>query len=194
MKTIIIDNGHGSETPGKRSPKFSDGTQMFEFEFNRAIAWRLADLLEKESIPHINLVPEQTDISLPERCKRANAAYKQDNSCILISIHANAASAPEANGYEVFTTPGQTKSDAIATAIFNAYKAEFPELKARVDLSDKDPDKEEHFYIIKNTHCPAVLIECGFMSNEKECRLLLDERFRDRIAKAIFNGLKEICL
>lgn len=62
--TIVLDNGHGRETPGKRSPKFEDGTQFFEWEFNRDIVNRIAAQLKDLNIPYEILVPETTDISL----------------------------------------------------------------------------------------------------------------------------------
>jgi N-acetylmuramoyl-L-alanine amidase len=87
---IILDNGHGKETPGKRSPKWEDGSQLFEYEFNRDIVRRIASKLEQHNIPYYILVPELEDISLSERCKRANNIYKDNKDCMLLSIHANA--------------------------------------------------------------------------------------------------------
>ena len=72
---IILDNGHGQETAGKRSPKFPDGSQFFEWEFNRDIVGRIAKQLKKEGIKYEILVPEIQDISLTERCKRANKIW-----------------------------------------------------------------------------------------------------------------------
>ena len=87
MKPIILlDNGHGSDTPGKRSPIWSDGSQLFEYEFNRDIVKRIKQGLDKALIQSIVLVPELHDIPLSERCKRAN----KFPSAILISVHANA--------------------------------------------------------------------------------------------------------
>ena len=50
--------------------------------------------------------------------------------------------------------------------------------------------KEAAFYMVKRTHCPAVLVECGFMTNEKDCKILMTEK--DRIAQAIFNGILKL--
>ena len=52
-KTIILDNGHGNNTPGKRSPKWEDGTQLFEYEFNRDIVKRISAMLAKDTIGEV---------------------------------------------------------------------------------------------------------------------------------------------
>lgn len=87
---IILDNGHGKETPGKRSPKWEDGSQLFEYEFNRDITRRIQNRLTELNIESVLLVPEEEDISLSERCRRANEIFKGRPDSILISIHANA--------------------------------------------------------------------------------------------------------
>ena len=106
MVKILLDNGHGYDTPGKRSPIWPDGSQLFEWEFNRDIVSRIEILLKKAGISCVRLVPEKEDISLSERCKRANTIAKQSD-CLLISIHANAGGG---SGGEVFTYLGSHKS------------------------------------------------------------------------------------
>ena len=65
QKTIILENGHGSQTPGKRSPIWGDGSQLFEWEFNRDIVRRIAAMLKADGVKVEILVPEETDVSLP---------------------------------------------------------------------------------------------------------------------------------
>lgn len=91
MYTWILDNGHGHNTPGKRSPKWKDGTQLFEYEFNRNIVNYMIPLLEWEGIDFVNLVPEKHDVSLRERVNRANEIHRKRGNSILISVHGNAA-------------------------------------------------------------------------------------------------------
>jgi len=181
-KLIILDNGHGSDTAGKRSPVWEDGSQLFEYEFNRDIVKRISVLLNDAGIPHCVLVPELTDISLETRVRRANALYNElgKNAC-LISIHANAGGG---TGWECYTSVGKTKSDEYATIICRQFEKDFPEWKMRFDNSDGDPDKESPFYILKNTNCPAILTENFFMDTEKDCRFIMSEEGRDRIARA----------
>ena len=82
---VLIDNGHGSNTPGKRSP---DG-RLREYAYTREIASRLEMELRKNGIDAERIVKEEIDVPLAERCRRANE-YKASEA-ILVSIHCNAA-------------------------------------------------------------------------------------------------------
>ena len=196
MKTILLDNGHGGiingfyQTSGKRSPVWSDGTILYEGEFNRAIVNGIIQELTKLKIPYVNIAPEYEDISLEERVKRANM-YNAKNS-VYVSIHSNAGD-PSAYGWEIYTGIGQTESDKIADVFIDKLKIVFPEAKVRSDLTDKDLDKEEDFYVLKYTKMPAVLTENFFMTNEKECKeYLLNSNGRSRIIKYHVDAIKEI--
>ena len=193
MKPIVLlDNGHGKETAGKRSPVWSDGSQLFEWEFNRDIVCRIVEKLQADGIPYRVLVPEENDVSLTERAKRANEYAKEFNGkAYVLSIHANAGGG---TGWEVYTSPGQTPSDAIATVLCNEAEKEFaPDgWKMRFDHTDGDPDKENQFYILKHTVCPAVLSENFFMDTEKDCRFMLSDAGRERIAKIHYEAIKRI--
>jgi len=195
----IFDNGHGGiidgiyQTAGKRSPIWSNGLQLFEGEFNRSIVDRLVKLCQDANIDYVNLVDTNLDISLPKRTAKANEIYRNTNKpCIYVSIHANGFTEETANGWEVYTSKGETKSDEIATILFEKAQAEFPTHKMRRDTKDGDPDKEANFYVLKHTAMPAILSENFFMTNEKECKLLMSEDGRDRIAKIHFEMIKEI--
>ena len=187
----ILDNGHRGiidgvyQTSGKRSPIWDDGTQLFEGEFNRAVVKRIAKYCDKNKIDYINLVDTNEDVPLSTRVKMANEVYREsDKPCIYISVHANGFSDQSANGWEVFTSPGETQSDAIATALYEEAEKEFPRYKMRKDTTDGDVDKESSFYVLIHTAMPAVLSENFFMTNEKECKnILLSEEGRDRVAK-----------
>lgn len=193
MKPIVIlDNGHGEETAGKRSPVWSDGSQLFEWEFNRDIVRRISEKLEADGIPYRILVPEETDISLTERARRANEIAKENNGkAYVLSIHANAGGG---TGWEVYTSPGQTPSDAIATVFFEEAGREFvPDgWRMRSDYSDGDPDKEANFAILTKTTCPAILTENFFMDTEKDCRFIMSEDGRERIANMHVAAIKRV--
>lgn len=191
---IILDNGHGGilngeyQTKGKRSPKWDNGIQLFEGDFNRDIVNKLSILCKTHSIDNTILVPELSDIPLAKRVERVNRLYKYKRDSILISVHANAGGG---TGFEAFTTKGETKSDAIAEILIKQFITTIPELRLRKDTSDGDLDKEEQFYIIRRTHCPAVLLECAFMDTyEPDCRMMIENP--DIFVKAIFNGIKNL--
>ena len=189
-KIILFDNGHGQETPGKRSPIWKDGRQLFEWEFNRDMVRRIILKCYHAWIRAVKLVPEDSDVLLKERCKRANMWYDRCNgNCIVVSIHANAGGG---TGFEVYTSPGQTKADEIATALIKQLQQDFPEIKMRKDVADGDPDKEAAFYILKHTKAPAILVENLFMDNEADCQLLMTEGFRDKLAESYVSFLKTL--
>ena len=196
----ILDNGHGGmidgvyQTPGKRSPVWPDGTQLFEGEFNRAIVDRLVKMCQANNILHVNLVDTQEDISLSDRVKTANQIAKSSpHKCIYVSMHANGFSDESANGWEVYTSPGETKSDGIATILFEKAVREFKGEYMRKSTSDGDPDKESNFYVLVNTTMPAILSENFFMTNYDNChKYLLSEEGRDRIAKIHFEMILQV--
>jgi len=196
----ILDNGHGGmisgvyQTPGKRSPVWPDGEVLYEGEFNRAIVNRLVKMCEANNIDYIDLVATPKDVSLSERVETANRLAKSsDKPCVYVSIHANGFSDESANGWEVFTSPGETTSDKIATVLYEKAKAEFPERKMRPSMGDGDPDKESNFYVLIHTTMPAILSENFFMTNYRECHeILMSESGRDRIAKIHFQMIQQL--
>ena len=188
---VLLDNGHGGlingeyQTPGKRSPIWDDGSQLFEGEFNRSIVSRIIESLTALKIPYINIAPEIRDITLSTRIKRANNI--KNKSCFYLSIHSNAGGG---KGFEVFTSPGETKSDRIASVFGEEFNKTFPDRRLRADYSDGDLDKESSFAVIKKTRMPAVLTENFFMDNEEECKeLLMTKHGRDLIAEFHVNAI-----
>ena len=193
MKPIVLlDNGHGKETAGKRSPIWSDGSQLFEWEFNRDIVRRIAEKLQADGVPYRILVPEENDISLSERVKRANEIAKENNGKVyVLSVHANAGGG---TGWEVYTSPGETKADAIATVFAEEAQRVFvPDgWRMRFDYADGDPDKEAAFYILKHTNCPAIITENFFMDTEKDCRFIMSDDGREQIADMHVAAIKRV--
>ena len=199
----ILDNGHGGiidgvyQTAGKRSPKWEDGTQLFEGEFNRAVVKRIIKLCEAEGIECINLVDTEEDLSLRWRTDKANDIYRErqqtdGKKCIYVSVHANGFNKESAHGWSVYTTEGETKSDKIAQILHEKAKAEFPTHKMRVDTRDGDADKEANFWVLRKVVMPSILSENFFMTNREESKLQLSEEGRDRIAKIHFQMIKEV--
>lgn len=187
---IILDSGHGKDTPGKRSPVWPNGKQLLEYEFNRDIVARIASQLSVDNILFHILCPELEDISLQERCNRANWLHNANHgNSILVSVHANAGGG---TGWECWTSRGNTESDYYATVFYDEFRKIFPSEKVRCDYSDGDPDKESDFYLLKNTVGPALITENFFMDNERDCKILLSEEGRKLIAQVHINAIKEI--
>ena len=110
---------------------------------------------------------------------------------LFVSIHCNSAVSPNAAGYEVWTSPGDTEGDALATCIYAQIAIEFPDRTGRADYSDGDPDKESRFYVLVHTNAPACLVEMAFISNDEEAALLSDSAWQERYARAIARGVTD---
>jgi len=187
---VLLDNGHGKDTPGKRSPVWPDGRQLFEYEFNRDIVHRIARLCEQANISYALLVPEFNDVSLTERVRRANIVTEKHPGSFLISIHANAGGG---TGWEAYTSKGETRSDGIANLLYIEAVKALPGFKIRTDYArDGDADKEAQFYILRKTICPAVLTENLFMDSENDCRFIMSNEGRDIIARLHFDAIRKI--
>ena len=188
---VLIDPGHGIDTPGKRSP---DG-KFREYLWNRQVADLVIAKLVSKGIDSSLVVTETNDISLRTRAMRVNRICDQvgEKNVLLVSIHSNAAGDGSAwmnaKGWSCYTTPGKTGSDELAEYFYDAFSRAFPEKRMRRDLTDGDSDYEENFYILTKTKCRAVLLENFFYDNREEYAWLLQAETKERIADAIVNGL-----
>lgn len=190
---IFIDNGHGINTPGKRSP---DG-RFLEYKFNRNIARRIVADLNDRGYDASLLVTEETDIPLAERCHRINAHCKAHGcaSCILVSIHANAFGNGRdwttPRGWSAYTSKGQTRADLLASQLYTTAAKYLPGMKLRTDMVDGDADIEENFYILRHTLCPAVLTENLFMTNADDLVFLESHTGQQAIVDLHVEGICE---
>jgi N-acetylmuramoyl-L-alanine amidase len=172
---ILLDNGHGENTAGKRSPLWPDGSQLFEWSYTREIASRVYSELIKFGVDSELIVRESIDVPIRERARRVNAICKEIGirNCFLISIHCNASNG-KARGWEVHTYLGQSKSDDYATVFWNTARDILKDITPmRADFSDGDPDWDTNLGILRETLCPAILTENLFMDNQEDCRFLL---------------------
>lgn len=192
---ILIDNGHGVETPGKRSP---DG-RFREYEYNREIARAIVELLVLRGYDAELLVPEDEDISLEERVRRANNLScrigQAIQEVIVVSIHVNAAGKGDkwynATGWCAYTYYGHTLSDELASCLYDAAKRYLPGHRIRTDYAVGDPDFEAPFYLLKNTYAAAVITENGFMDCEKSLRFLESKKGKEAIVALHVEGITE---
>jgi len=199
--TYLIDPGHGGlvngkyVTPGKRSPKFDDGKVLFEGVNNRELANLLIAELTKQGISAQDIVNSQEDVSLLTRVTRANAAAHL-KPCVYLSLHSDAAGNGmvwhPASGMSAYTSKGETASDPFASLIMQELKANFGNsVKWRTDMTDLDADKEENFYVLKFTDCPAVLLELGFHTNKEEATAMLTPVYKQKIVTSIVEAIKK---
>lgn len=166
---ILIDAGHGKNTCGKCSP---NGV-FREWSWNKDVAEKIVETLQYKGYDAVLINPEEKDISLSERVKRVNK-YGKDS--ILVSIHVNAAGNGtqwmNARKWSIWTSVGRTKSDKLATFIFNEAEKKWGKDHVRKDMSDGDVDYEKNFTLLFKSVCPAVLIENFFMDNIEDYKYL----------------------
>ena len=188
---ILIDPGHGIDTPGKRSP---DGL-FLEYLWNRQVADLILEGLLSAGVDASLVVTETNDVSLRNRVNRVNTICNRlgASNVLLVSIHANAAGNGSAwmnaRGWSCYTSKGKTKSDQVAECLYDAFEEEFQDRKIRKDMSDGDRDWEENFYVLQKSKCPAVLLENFFYDNREECAWMLQEETKKRIASAAVKGI-----
>ena len=194
MITIIFGTAHQKSILGKCS---QDG-KFKEYKYSREICKAASSIL-KDMGYKVFIDVEEDDLGLPQskelctRCKIVNELVKQYKDCIYVSIHVNAAASDgqwhNGTGWEVYTSVGKTKSDELATCLYNAAKYNVTDKKMRTDYSDGDPDKEAHLYVLKNTNCPAVLTENFFQDNKKDVDYLLSDEGFHSIVRLHVEGI-----
>ena len=190
---VILGTAHLGTTPGKKSP---DGT-LRECVYSREIVKRIKEQLENKGITvfidYESLEPNSAmkgSTASQEQSReltwRANYVNNLCNTygtsnCVYISVHVNAAGMGDwmaARGWSVYTSPGKTKADTLATLLYDEAKELLPKTSkyyVRSDFSDGDPDYEANFYVLTKTKCPAVLTENLFMDNKDDVEFLLSE-------------------
>lgn len=189
--TIILDAGHGENTPGKRSPLLDDGSRLFEWKFSRDICKLIRSKCKEEGFKCIIANNDNIDYKLTERAKNINNLYKKEKKlghlAIMISIHGNAAGNGDwknATGWEVFSTIGTTNSDKLAKCFCQVFPEIFPNEKLR-------GHKEKNFTLIYKADCPCVLTENFFYDSKKDCKLMLSEEGKDKIAELHIKAIKK---
>lgn len=174
---IMLDAGHGYNTPGKRSP---DG--MREYEFNRAVANYARQLLVNyKNVTVYFSHSDQEDVSLQERTDKANRL----NVDIFVSIHANA-----------YGTGGWNNVGGIETYVYPTKPPLAYQLAQKIQRNlilstglENRGVRTADFHVLRETKMDAVLAECGFMTNREEVKLLRSETYRKTVAEAIVKAL-----
>ena len=185
---VVIDPGHAGRNIDPGAVNGSTGLQEADVALviSRQVASYLLNVGYEVKLTRTEWEQEETD-DLSYRTALAN----DWGADIFISLHCNSAANQSAEGYEVWTSPGNTLGDKLATRIYGQIAAEFPDRAGRTDYSDGDPDKESRFYVLVHTDAPACLVEMAFISNDAEAALLVDAAWQDRYARAIARGVTD---
>lgn len=188
---VVLDAGHGGADPGKVGV---DG--QLEKDINLQITLRLKEILEKDEEYKIKVILTRTDdnglysesdtnkkmADMKKRCEIANSS----GADIVVSIHQNSYHSSAVKGAQVFYYKESEKGKALAGNIQNKLVEELAEgEKGRVEKAN------DNYYLLLNVNSPAVIVECGFLSNPGEAAALMDSTYQERIAVAVADGIKE---
>lgn len=185
---ILIDNGHGAETPGKCSP---DG-RLREYAWAREIARRVCGKLKSLGYDARLLVPELNDVSLRERVRRVNSvcAGARSGNVLSVSIHVNAAGSGQwhnASGWTAWVAPKASQRSLQLASLLNT---EAVRLNLKGNRS-REPFFTGNFAILRDTKCPAVLTENMFQDNRNDVDYLLSERGKSEITELHVNAISQ---
>lgn len=185
---ILIDNGHGINTPGKCSPD----RRFKEYGWAREIAKMLYNRL-KDSYTTKLITPEDVDISLATRVKRVNDVCLEHGAknVLLISIHTDAAGADgkwhNARGFSARVgTNASSRSKKLASCLWS--RAIEMGLKGNRCVPN-EKYIAQNLYILKYTHCPAVLTENLFQDNKEDVDFLLSAEGKKKIVDMHVKGI-----
>ena len=198
ITVVVIDAGHGGEDGGA-----SSASGVVEKDVNLAVAFALRDLFEAAGIPVVMTRTE--DILLYDRGvnfqgrkkvldlaarqltaeKVASAAAEDGGASLFISVHMNAFPAPQYSGMQVWYGVGDPLSKEVADAIQTASLTLMPNNRRKTQAAGSS------IYLLDRIQTPAVLVECGFLSNPDEAEKLAAEAYRYALAAVIFAGVVE---
>lgn len=187
---ILIDNGHGNNTAGKRSP---DG-RLMEWEYNRIIAKEVVKRLKQQGYDADLIVTEDKDISLTERVNRVNTWCNKLGTAnvVFVSIHVNAAPGSgwsTARGWVPYVAPNASAKSKELAQIFYDYAIKY-KLQGNRSMP-KEHYQIGNFTVIVKTKCPAVLTENLFQNNKEDVDYLLSDEGKNTIVELHVNGLKD---
>ena len=186
--TIVIDAGHGGEDGG------CEGNGLIEKSLNLDIALILAEMLENEGISVV--LTRETDKLLydpnsnyegKKKAQDVRARLEIAQNCenpVLVSIHMNYFAQTQYSGLQVW----YSKNDSRSRILANLIQAE---VKSKLQPNNKRSIKEStsSIFLLHNASFPAVLVECGFLSNKEDAIALGDAKYRQLLAKTVFQAI-----
>lgn len=187
-KTIVIDAGHGKPDEGAES---SNGTT--EAETNLKIALKLQNLLEQSGSSVVLTRSDENAIydidaktlrqkkisDIHNRVKIGN----ESSADIFVSIHLNKIPQQQYDGWQTFYKDGNENGQKLAVSIQNNLN------KAIQKENNRVAKTIDNIYIIKHVEIPIAIVECGFLSNPEEEKLLLQDEYQNKLAWGIYNGI-----
>lgn len=187
QKMVVIDPGHGGIDGGAVSVLGDD-----EQGINLAISLKLRDKLKDKGIGVV--MTRETDAGLygesdsnkkvadmKARCSLINEV----NPDLMVSVHQNNYSSEGVKGAQVFYYSHSTEGEKAAVILQNHLREELDK------NNERKAKNNDNYYILINVKCPAVIAECGFLSNYSEAELLKSDEYQEKVAQALCDGICE---
>ncbi|KAB2951378.1 hypothetical protein F9B85_12415 [Heliorestis acidaminivorans] len=181
-KVVVIDAGHGGQDGGAKGRQ---GT--LEKEINLQVAKKVANYLEEYGVTVLMTREDDNNLVTGRWSQRAELTKRVEKAReaqadIYVAIHCNSFPSPRWSGHQTFYQPGSEEGKRLALHIQN-------EITRRVGNKDKRQAKAEDYFVLRTSHCPAVMTEIGFLSNPTEEALLKTENHQKQIALGITEGI-----
>jgi len=196
-RVIVLDPGHGGDDKGANDLR--RGIQ--EKQITLELARNVRDILKRYNLDVRLTRWQDVKLELEERCQYA-ARVEAD---LFVSIHLNAAENDDSSGIETHVLPpagcpvtANAKVNNRDCAAYSGNQHDGANMMLGYMLqksllkytrADDRGVRRSRFQVIKNISCPAALVECGFISNRKEREKLMNPKYRDRIARALSEGI-----
>lgn len=181
---VVIDAGHGGNDPGKIGINGAE-----EKDINLQIAFKLQKCLEAQGVQVVltrdedrGLYEDSDTNKKTADMKKRCALIEQVGADVVISIHQNSYTDSGVSGAQVFYYNASDRGQQLAGCIQNRI------LTGIEGINERPIKGNDSYYLLLNTPCPTVIVECGFLSNEAEAALLCDESYQQKLAEAICSG------
>lgn len=184
-RTVVIDAGHGGFDPGKVGVNGA-----LEKDINLAIAMQLKELLELNDLNVVMLRTEDVGLYLEGDSnkkaldlKRRVQLMAEAKPVLAVSIHQNSFPQESAYGAQVFYYTDSEQGKEFAKIMQATLKEFITDGNHRLEKPNKD------YYLLKKSTCPLIIVECGFLSNQMEAKLLITEKYQREMAWVIHLGV-----
>ncbi len=182
--TIVIDAGHGGIDPGCEGNLENSNERILNLEYAKTLKSYLTLYGFHVVMTRINTDGLYSALATNKKkddMQKRKEIIEKSNADLVISIHMNSYSLKSVRGAQAFYNPENEISKNLANSIQEQFLKDLPKAKKTSSVGD--------YYILNCTNIPAVIIECGFLSNYEEEKLLLSSEYKDKVCYSILCGV-----
>jgi len=182
-----LQSAHGGDDPGKIGVN-----KEKEKDVNLAISKKLFQVLNEQGYKVVLTRSEDVVLGdgdkfskisdLNKRCEIVNNAYEENNKCIMVSIHQNSFTQTSVHGAQSFYFQRSEQSKLLGETLQKI-------LNEKVNDKEKKAKPNDSYYILINSKCPGIIVECGFLSNSDEATKLTNETYQKELAEILSEGI-----